>query len=250
MNSLKFKTCLLAVSAVVIFSSTTRAAGPASYDWTGWYVGAHVGYGFGSGKTDFTPLPSAATFFDLAPTSLSPNPEGVIGGGQFGINIQRGCFVLGMETDISGSAMEGTKELSPIIGITGLATPGVLRSHEHIHWFGTVRPRLGYTVTPTVLLYGTGGLAYGNEYYSANSRGLFEQYPASVSDTKVGWTAGAGVEYAIGRCWSVKAEYLYCDLGHDSAIASPIPSLPPFQIGYRWETTFHTINVGFNYKFQ
>jgi len=249
MNSLKLRTCLLAMSAVVIFSSTIWAAGPASYDWNGWYVGAHVGYGFGSGSTDFTPLPTAESFFALAPTTLHPDPSGVVGGGQYGFNMQRGCFVLGMEADFSGSGLEGTKTVSPVVQIDGISTPGTLSSHEHLHWFGTARPRVGYAVSPTLLLYGTCGLAYGNEYYSANTIYPAVQYPASVSATKAGWTAGAGFEYAFGNCWSVKLEYLYCDLGSESATASPTIKIP-FQVGYRWDTTFQTINVGLNYKFR
>jgi outer membrane immunogenic protein len=148
--------------------------------------------------------------------------------------------------------MSGT-QTAPIIRNDGspLAGGGALTSHQEINWFGTLRPRFGYTVTPSMLVYGTGGLAYGDVSYSANTdfRPAFTAfYPASVSKTKVGWTVGAGVEYAIAKNWTVKTEYLYMDLGDQSAIGSSIGAAP-FQVGYNWETTAHIVNVGMNYKF-
>ena len=87
-----------------------------------------------------------------------------------------------------------------------------------------MRGRLGVAVTPDLLLYGTGGLAYGHVDASANTQlfngdgSLFAEYPASISTTKVGWTAGAGAEWMFARNWSAKLEYLYVDLGSESAI--------------------------------
>ncbi|MFZ2445489.1 MAG: outer membrane protein [Syntrophobacteraceae bacterium] len=246
--------CLLSLACVLLFGQTCPAAdGEAAFNWTGPYVGAHVGYGWGNADTSFTPRPTAADFGALAPTTLSPKPNGVVGGIQAGYNYQMGCFVVGIEADFSGSGMSGSKTVSPIKPMSGDPFDGFLKAQQEINWFGTLRPRVGYTVIPTVLLYGTGGLAYGEVSYSANTSylpaGAFSSYPASFSTIKVGWTAGGGVEYAIAKNWTVKAEYLYMDLGSESVNANPIPSNPPFRVGYNWESTSHIFNIGVNYKF-
>src|SRR5262245_35321904 len=88
---------------------------PPPFSWTGWYVGANVGFGWGHADTTFTPLPSAAGFVNLAPTTLSPDPNGVIGGGQIGYNWQLNRWVFGLEADFQGSNMHGSARLSPII---------------------------------------------------------------------------------------------------------------------------------------
>ncbi len=225
-------------------------------NWTGFYIGVHLGYGWSNNSdTDVTPLPTAAQFVNLAPTTLSPDPNGIIGGAQMGYNWQSGHFVVGIETDFSGSAMNGRETLSPIIQNNGTPFPGAgnfVTARQDLNWFGTLRLRAGFTPTCRLLVYATGGLAYGNVDYSANTdfRPIgTEQYPASFSKTKAGWTVGGGLEYALTQKWSVKAEYLYVDLGSESATASPVPPLPPFGVRYNWQTTAHTVNVGLNYKF-
>ncbi len=116
---------------------------------------------------------------------------------------------------------------------------------------------MGITPTPRLLIYGTGGLAYGHVNYSANSdfrpgvptQILFFQYPVSLSKTKTGWTVGGGAEVGINKHWSWKAEYLYYDLRKESLTANPVPANPPFQVAYTWETKAHTFNAGINFRF-
>jgi outer membrane immunogenic protein len=254
----------LALGALVLMiagpiSHTANAAEqPANPDppfsWGGLYAGVHIGYGWGNADTRVTPMPSATTFINLAPQTQSPDPEGVLGGAQVGFNWQRGPLVLGVETDFSWSGMSG-KKVRPIVQNNGTPFPGAgnfIRVEQNTDWFGTLRLRLGATPVSRLLVYGTGGLAYGRVNSSANTSFLpvgTEQYPGSVHTTKVGWTAGGGAEFALGRKWSVKAEYLYYDLGSESKVANPFPPLPPFHIRYVWEATAHTFNVGLNYRF-
>lgn len=224
------------------------------YNWTGFYVGGNIGYGWGTGNTNFTPLPSGPAFVNLAPTTLRPNQNGVIGGGQIGYNWQTGAYVWGLEADIQGSGIKGNAFQSPIIQNNGTPFPGAgfLQASQNLTWFGTVRLRAGYTPVDRLLLYATGGLAYGNINYAAQSDfrpGGTEQYPAAFSKTKVGWTAGAGAEWAFAQNWSAKIEYLYIDLGKESFIANPIPVNPPFHVGYDWKTQEHMVRLGLNYKF-
>ena len=233
---------------------------PTSSTWSGGYLGGHVGYGSGEADTRFTPLPNATAFIDLRPVTLSPNFNGIIAGAQGGYNWQSGRFVFGGEASFSWSNIDGTARVSPIIMNNGANFPsnGFLLAHQDIKWFGTLRPRAGVTVAgDRVLIYGTGGLAYGNVNYTANadfrpSAGspiLFFQYPIAFSKTKTGWTAGGGAEVRINSHWSWKVEYLYLDLGNESRIANPVPVNPPFQVAYGWETRAHTFSAGINFRF-
>ncbi len=240
-------------AATVPMPNTPTPPPPTStYSWKGAYIGGHFGYGWGRANTSFSPLPTAAQFINLAPTTLKPDPTGVFGGGQGGYNWQMGRFVVGAEASFSGSRMTGTAVLVGITQNNGASWNGNLRAHQDTKWFGTVRARAGFTLTSKVLLYGTGGLAYGHVNYSANSdfrpQGPI-QYPAATSKTRTGWVAGGGVEVGIHRFWSVKAEYLYYNLGNQSIVGNPTPANPPFQISYGFQTRAHTFSTGVNFHF-
>src|SRR5262249_48864000 len=112
-----------------------------------------------------TPLPSAAQFFNLAPQTLNPRPSGSLAGGQTGFNWQASKhFVLGAEGDIAWSDIDGTLTVSPIRQNNGTPVPGTGfgRARQNITWLGTVRAHLGFAPIPRLLVYGTGGLAYGH----------------------------------------------------------------------------------------
>jgi outer membrane immunogenic protein len=143
---------------------------PASvYNWTGPYAGLNLGYQWAKVTNNVT------------------EPSGIAGGGQLGYNWQLGQFVFGLETDIQASAADDT--FAPY----KFSNP----------WFGTLRARIGYAIN-NVMLYGTGGLAYGE------LKGEF--FGLEEDKTLVGWTAGAGIEYGFTQNWSAKLEYLYMDL--------------------------------------
>ncbi|MEP9354737.1 outer membrane protein [Xanthobacter sp. KR7-65] len=171
------------------------------FSWTGFYIGGNAGYGWGTGED--------------ALGVAGIDPKGAFGGGQLGFNYQFGNnIVAGLEADIQG-------------GDLSAGAPGLSAS---LGTLGTVRGRLGYAVGP-VLPYVTGGFAYGN--MSVDTLG------ASQSKTLTGWTAGAGLEYALTEHWTAKTEYLYTDLGskfYDTLGASA-------------GTTSQTARIGINYKF-
>jgi outer membrane immunogenic protein len=234
------------------------AVAPVS-NWSGLYVGGNLGYGWGSGNTDF----SFPADFGFNNTTLGARSSGVIGGAQLGYNWQIGSVVTGLEADIQGSGIKGSAR-APIIPtfVSNLPLESSLSSEHKLSWFGTVRGRLGVTVTPELLLYGTGGLAYGRVDASANwflttedgaGAALFEkQAPASVSKTKIGWTAGAGAEWMFARNWSAKLEYLYVDLGSESGIGDVISNGQvdsTAKLGYTWHTRENIARVGVNYHF-
>ncbi len=251
------------------------------YDWSGFYAGVNVGYGWGRSSTvgsfnDATSgelLSSTANKFDM---------NGVTGGGQVGYNWQRANWVFGLEADIQASGQKGstTAVCAGASGtLNGLCTlghhgdivnnPGLPVTSdltEKLEWFGTVRGRVGSTITPSVLVYATGGLAYGEistteTVTGTNISGLPGQDGAtrtpvaasfSNSTTKVGWTAGAGVEGALGGNWTAKLEYLYLDLGTVSgSFTTPIvaPSGAFLATGYSSHVTDNVLRAGVNYRF-
>jgi outer membrane immunogenic protein len=120
-------------------------------------------------------------------------------------------------------------------------------------WFGTFRGRLGFTAIPELLIYATGGLAYGQIDASADTFfSSTNHYPTSVSQTKAGWTVGGGTEWAFARNWSAKIEYLYVDFGNVSATAlnAPAPADEPGDsVRYTWHAKENIARVGVNYHF-
>jgi len=176
-------------------------APPAAYNWSGLYGGLNAGYSGGH-------VPYDATTFG-APSSGTLSPDGFIGGGQIGYNFQAGSFVFGIESDIAWRNATATANV--------LAPNGLDRSTftDRQSWLGTVRPRAGIAAN-NWLFYGTGGLAYG-----AVKHDVTETRPSvagasrslSDSETRTGWTAGAGIQYAPSDRWSLGLEYLYTDLG-------------------------------------
>jgi outer membrane immunogenic protein len=228
-----------------------RLAPAAVYNWTGFYVGGNVGYGFGEGNTDVRFVPAA---FDATPFSVRTNPKGFVGGAQIGSNWQYSALVLGAEADISYANLRGDGLSAPVIRQTnGLPIiDSFHQAHQETNWLGTARLRLGVTPVDRLLVYATGGLAFGDVKSSAvtSFTGAFVVYSGSASDMQVGWTIGGGLEWALMGNWTVKAEYLYYDLGHQTVTAMPQPIFPQnFHVISTFETKANIVRFGINYKF-
>jgi outer membrane immunogenic protein len=227
------------------------------YDWTGFYVGGNVGYSWGrSSDNSFFTNDAGTTLFA---SSGSSNLDGVVGGGQFGYNWQVQSWVWGFEADIQGTGERGSRDVTcpigactpPIVGAAVVPGPAVpVTLSQKIDWFGTVRARGGILVTPKVLLYATGGLAYG-DVNTSETIGV-AGFGFSNTDTRVGYTVGAGIEGMIGGNWTAKLEYLYVDLGRTSgSFATTIPALGGGTLTsfYSSRITDNVLRVGLNYKF-
>lgn len=176
----------------------------------------------------------------------SHTQDGFIGGGQIGYNYQWGqSFVIGFETDIQGTGIRGssqtvggaTANTGLLGGIVNLNTTAIGGSNVQagVDWLGTVRGRVGYLWTPTMLAYVTGGLTYGGVYAKVTSSATNTNtatlvLPAPIgplsanisqsfigggqtSQINVGWNVGGGVEWLFMPSWSLKAEALYWNLG-------------------------------------
>jgi outer membrane immunogenic protein len=241
------------------------------YDWTGFYIGGNAGYSWGRASTDGTLtgtqnvsvfrtagpdlISSTNTVLAALPLTGRANVNGFIGGGQAGYNWQRGTWLFGLEGDIQYSDERGRAEVCLVAGCA-IGT-GILTANYKLDWFGTARGRVGFLPTDRVLLYATGGLAYG--HLSATAPLL------SWGSTRAGWTVGAGAEAAIDRNWSVKLEYLYMDLGNvgssGASATGVVNQLNTPGIGFNTVTTttltsaFRTkftdniVRVGLNYRF-
>ena len=222
------------------------------FSWTGFYIGVNAGYGWGELDDAVSPLPSPAAF-GAAPFTVRPEPEGFVGGIQFGYNWQTGNFVWGLEADFQGTTLDETKTRAPLSTAAGVPVPGWnSRVKAELDWFGTVRGRLGVTFMPELLAYVTGGFAYGD--VKVSSRTTFTPaapftYVGSGSSTETGWTVGGGLEYGFGN-WSAKVEYLYVSLSAPSHVALPLAANPPFRLRHSvGDLDLNIVRVGLNYRF-
>jgi len=249
------------------------------YDWTGFYVGLNGGYSWGKANTTMTGVSPLAAIFPIpAFAPFGQNVNGGIGGGQIGYNWQVDRkWVLGLEGDIQWSGERSSSLLTvvgPRYGSTaiGIPFPGpgpdfnaiitqMANLAYDLQWFATFRGRAGVLVDPQTLLYATGGLAVGEFKYSAQATtsiqvfgpGLggttpngpplvFAGAAASSSDTRVGWTVGAGIERKFTPNWSGKLEYLYMDFGSKTYFAG---TLNQADVSFR----DHVFRAGINYEF-
>lgn len=212
---------------------TKAAAYAPTFSWTGFYAGVNAG--FGGGDTNY-PI-SAGGLGGIG--QLSITSSGFLGGGQIGYNWQAANIVYGLEVDFQGSGVESKlQETIPGLGSIAFGTT--------TDYFGTARARIGTTPWDRSLLYVTGGLAYGHTTTNIGIIGGGLSSP-DISNDKIGWTVGAGLEYMIAPHWSVKTEYLYVDLGRDDL---DLAAFGGGAIGtISEESRMHIVRAGVNYHF-
>lgn len=223
------------------------------YSWTGFYIGANAGYGWNQNDGSAFCVNPVGAFngpgCDSIPGSQIDS-KGFIGGGQIGYNWQVSPnWLLGLEADFQGSDIKGSLNFpGPIPIIPSGAIAGTYAASEDIDWFGTVRARAGLTFD-RVLVYGTGGLAYGKVDVSQALVFPAESYSSSASVTKTGWTAGGGIEWAFANNWSARLEYLYYDLGTVTSSATGAPTNTGFLVGKDFDVRGSIARAAINYKF-
>ena len=184
----------------------------APFSWSGFYVGINAGYGWGKSSWSAGGL-----------TTGDFNLNGGVIGATLGYNLQTGSWVWGLEGDLDASYIKGS-DCSP------------LTCETRNRWLGTARGRIGYAWDRWLPFF-TGGLAFGDIKMTPPVTGLTE------TKTKTGYTLGVGVEYAFTGPWSVKAEYLYVDLG--KATCSAATCLAPVDVSFK----SNLFRVGANYRF-
>jgi outer membrane immunogenic protein len=288
MNTISFAACAMAftlsagvASAAPPLPPIPPVYAPPQFTWSGFYAGVNIGYGFGNNDPDYgahsfyTPFPVPTDIVAGALWSSRVALSGVVGGGQIGYNYQfNPWLVVGVEADIQGAGLS-SKAMSistPDPAVLGLGAHfGTINATQNVDWFGTVRGRIGVApFNARLLIYGTGGFAYGGVDHLFQYADTFPTLPSalfgstSVSSAKTGWTVGGGVEYSPFEFpnWSLKAEYLYVDLGKTNlatfgsgllligAAAAPGGMAPGvFVAAHDPATRFHVVRVGLNYHF-
>ena len=268
------------VVSTIIFARMASAAPPPVYSWTGWYVGLNAGGTWGSdpvsttaSNSEFCPPGSCGHALAFANASIQGatgefpgSTDGFIGGGQFGYNWQfANRWLAGFEADFQGLiGADGSSARSSAFAVAGFAGHSVgtdLLVSKSIDFLGTVRGRLGYLVMPRLLVFGTGGFAYGHVKSSltisqnligAGLGSLEASFGMSSNISRMlgGWTIGGGFEWMLAPNWTAKVEYLYYDLGTVTArgqladrIVSPSPPTTYYFVNDVQSTTRFNGNI-------
>jgi outer membrane immunogenic protein len=232
-----------------------------AYNWTGCYIGAHVGYGWGRNRNDFgTAIASGPTEAEGFPAEFGPfhhDTSGGVAGGQAGCNYQAANhFVIGVEGEAFWSGMKGSFT-APEDG----ADPGQFSRFESRNlWDADLAIRLGYAWGRN-LLYGKAGVAIGGFQYIETHDDIPSIHAcfaapsgvcsATLNNTRAGLLLGAGWEYAWTNNWSFKVEYDYINYGSANIpypSTSPPPLPQPIQ-SFSVSDTKQIVKVGMNYRF-
>lgn len=254
------KTLLAGATALVLIGATSqgnaadiavKAPRPVPvaenvYDWSGFYVGGSLGWDWIHSDSTSTKLDPAG-FGTPRVQSASNSWGGIIGGGQLGYNwVLSRQFLLGIEGDISGA--------NAVLNQTIVSADGTAYSSAKIDTFASVRARAGFLAGGNALLYGTGGVAWSQGVFKV-TQGPCAINPACIGSavplgaissndiSRIGWTAGAGIEWGFAPHWSLKAEYLYADFGTFTI------DRPTFNRTSTLNLTEQIVRVGVNYHF-
>jgi outer membrane immunogenic protein len=256
-GSVKLMISFWLVFALICFSNVSYATERNEFNWSGFYGGVNVGYGFESGGVNTTNPPSQRDF-DSSPFTIPIDPEGVIGGGQLGYNHNFSWLVVGLEADFQGSDMSDSSRMNGLLDFSGGLIPSSFATAEStMDAFGTVRGRLGVSIG-SLLLYGTGGWIYGNVHNSAFTSfgpgvivGWVDpslQFEASKEEWTDGSVVGGGLEYNVWKNLTVKVEYLYFNMQNSILIAKITPSSFDSTVS-EFENNGNIIRIGANWRF-
>ena len=196
---------------------------PTAFSWTGFYVGAHLGYAWSDVDWDF------------GGASASHSGSGWLAGGQIGYNLQVRQLVFGLEADASSAWLDGS---------TSCPNPAFVCSHSY-DWLASLRGRVGVAVNGNrTLLYGTGGVAWADIDYAAKDAATGTLSGTGFSERHVGWVAGAGIEHMLSQNLSARLEYLYYGFDGTTAPAGSLGTGPA-----ALTPATQTLRFGLNLKF-
>ena len=280
---------LFAATSAIAADLPSRKVAPVApivpaFTWTGFYAGVNAGVNWSSRNVNTSafdaavvnPLP-AEVLTAASPLPYSNSRTGFIGGIQVGYNYQVNQFVIGAEADFMGASI--SKSSIALKEFVAFNAPVDTTSTTKIeqNWLGTVRARAGFAAD-RFLVYGTGGLAYGNVKSRTNFTlndptavdsgdpslvGYVGNWAGNKTQTKAGFVVGAGVEYAVTNNWVIRGEYLYYNLGTVSNNAAgttevngavsggPVAGANQTTVGARTRTTIdgNIIRAALSYKF-
>ncbi len=204
------------------------APAPLATSWSGFYVGVQAGGAWDTvSQTSFSAPALAGVGTGIADITGS----GILAGGYAGYNMQFGQVVVGLEGDVEFSTLRGST-------VYAAGTRRYAETNRE-----SIRARLGYSVD-RALFYVTGGVAFTN----GNLRDTNALTANSYSVSRTGWTLGAGLEYAIDKNWSARAEYRYTDFGRQNL--SAFNATDPFVgTSLRSRITDSAVRIGISYRF-
>jgi outer membrane immunogenic protein len=261
-NGLQKSAATSAMAADLPTKAAVATVAPA-YNWTGFYIGGNVGGAWT--RNDATRVLDAF-FSTVANITGGTGGSTVLGGFQEGFNWQFArSWVFGLEADWSFTDASGG--LSQAWTTRGFTIPNSLTSMStRLEWLGSARNRLGYLIMPNLMLYGTGGVAWGKISYvaaDALNNGLSFTTNTQFSHTSVGWTLGGGLEWMVGNNWLLRGEYLHYQLDSAQNVSTTVPvgnsglvlCVPgpcPTQttVSYSWaKMNIDAIRMALSYKF-
>jgi outer membrane immunogenic protein len=242
---------LFASTIAVLGPMTDAHAGETTYDWSGFYAGVNGGYGFGNPTGDYLTIPNpGAPFVCFGPL---PNPvcpktpdllgrlKGGVGGVQAAYLVQNGSVVWGGEASFQVGSLKAKDD--------GFLAAGVLdpgaRLDYSVDYYATVAARIGMAFNRTQV-FAAGGLAYGKGSVSISVP--LAGYAASQDYSSVGWTAGAGVEYAVNDKISIGTRFDYVSLKPSNEAFNNVPSVP-LPVTVPAGADFSTVRAVINFKF-
>jgi outer membrane immunogenic protein len=228
------------------------------WTWTGFYIGAHVGAGWGETESTLTGINVGPPAGPLAATFAVPfnqnSRSGFLGGVQAGYNWQSGWAVFGVQGDFAGADIKGT---------TPCALIAILTCTSKTDWLATVSGRLGAVVLDRGLVYVKGGAAWMNTNHSVSfpnfgpGGGLINNLNVVNKDSNTwGWLVGFGTEWQITPNWTAFVEYNYIEFdkqnegfGLNPTISAAVLGGSPVTINADIKNTLSIAKVGVNYKF-
>jgi outer membrane immunogenic protein len=223
--------------------------------WTGFYFGANVGAVWTSNTGTWTPLPTPAQFGVLAQGNATGGTS-ISGGVQGGFNWQVfPSWVVGVEGDISWTGASGSFSNPWITTAGGPVLNSMTIMRTNLDSVSSARGRLGYLIMPNLLVYGTGGVAWGKIDYEASSgigSGAAGAYFASTgfSNTATGVVAGGGLEYMLTDHWLVRGEWLHYRFNNSQSVTVTPANFPALPSGFAWSSTnVDSVRVALSYKF-
>lgn len=248
------KSLALISSAAIALASPAAHAAPV--DWTGWYWGVNAGYAVADADASRS-LSGSGYFAGSSITSIETNSRfdlsggGFTGGGQYGYNQNLGTVVIGAEADFNYAGAEDTANVTVTYPCCGPATYTSAAEFDQ-SWLATFRGKAGVLAGPA-LIYATAGVAAAEVSLTQGFSDTNAPFAFTVqrhSDTLFGWTAGAGVEFAVADGLSLRLEYLYADLGDVSVGPTPFLTGYPDRLS---ETSADVVNqsvrLGANWHF-
>jgi outer membrane protein OmpA-like peptidoglycan-associated protein len=255
-----------ALSASAFAATSVQAqTGPiAGYNWSGLFVGADVGYGFGNNSTTFVPSTDPASqAFNVGsaiggfgwPSKFNYSQNGVVGGLNARYNWQFGSVVFGGEFDLDGSSISGSKTVTSAGGGPLGLVASTASVKQTMDFLTALRARLGVTPMDRLLLFVDAGPAVGHVNYKSNASfpTTTDFYAGSRSQWNFGGTLGAGAEYAIMDNITVRGEYQYVNLGSQKLTLPATPAERPVGVGTslvaNFQNEYHIFSIGVAYHF-